>query len=350
MNTVQYNSFNNKKYTGCVNCCCRTCLRWILQLLLLVDIFFFIATFMEKIPDGIGKVFIYFLFRFIPVLYLIFVIKQLCSSEFKNLRKLISHKTFINEFKKLHTNKPYVHLQAESYHMVEVSGQDKDGSYYSYTRRDTTSDRYLNLYFNHSIDKSSAFILDSAKYVCLDLAVKIDLGDKSSSAFYKKERKEFYDKYYNRDICYNFEEHDEIEGKRGWYFIKTSGDPGVEICLFVIFTLFIPICEFYKSILRCRMKDQYYCMYKIVTNDTVLSDDREDKEEANNLTDIGKTSDNLIKQGKGIITFSDGNKFEGYFNNDFNDGIGLYNGKKYKGKWENNKYIPIKEIEKETQC
>ena len=64
---------------------------------------------------------------------------------------------------------------------------------------------------------------------------------------------------------------------------------------------------------------------------------------------IGKTSDNLIKQGKGIITFSDGNQFEGYFNNDFNDGFGLYNGKKYKGEWENNKYIPIKEI-KETQC
>ena len=52
--------------------------------------------------------------------------------------------------------------------------------------------------------------------------------------------------------------------------MKTSGEPKVEKWLFFIFTLLIPICEIYKVVLKCRSKDQYYCMYKIVSNDTVL--------------------------------------------------------------------------------
>ena len=134
----------------------------------------------------------------------------------------------------------------------------------------TTSDKYLSLYFNHYIDRSKSFILDTAKYVCLEIAVKIDLADRGAEDYYKKERQSFYNRYYGSDIEFNFEEHDQIDGKRDYYFVKTSGEPKVVKWLFFIFTLLIPICEIYKVVLKCRSKDQYYCMYKIVSNDTVL--------------------------------------------------------------------------------
>ena len=140
----------------------------------------------------------------------------------------------------------------------------------------TTSDKYLSLYFNHYIDRSKSFILDTAKYVCLEIAVKIDLADRGAEDYYKRERQSFYNRYYGSDIEFNFEEHDQIDGKRDYYFVKTSGEPKVEKWLFFIFTLLIPICEIYKVVLKCRSKDQYYCMYKIVSNDTVLTERNEE--------------------------------------------------------------------------
>ena len=66
---------------------------------------------------------------------------------------------------------------------------------------------------------------------------------------------------------------------------------------------------------------------------------------------VGDTVNNSIKDGVGMIQFSEGNTFIGVFKNDINNGRGIYNGIQYKnGKWENNKYIPGEEIWKEFKC
>ena len=56
---------------------------------------------------------------------------------------------------------------------------------------------------------------------------------------------------------------------------------------------------------------------------------------------IGDTIRNSIKHGLGMLKSKDGNIFIGVFQNDINNGTGMFNGKQYRnGKWKDNIFIP----------
>jgi hypothetical protein len=206
---------------------------------------------------------------FVIMIYIFYVVLNFASpiaSYLSNKHKSDSIHDFI---KKMCTGAPGLKWDLECYHYY-YTGRKKTKKHKSVTYRESR-----NFQFFTWRDISGLFLLDSHKvfrslmksFIKLELNLEIEFADDITKLDYQMQKDSFYNMNKNRDTHCSITETKELQDFDKFYFIKiTDKSPcGVNYSLFVLFTVFIPIVEFYKIYINCFCVEQDFDIKKVVS-------------------------------------------------------------------------------------
>jgi len=174
-------------------------------------------------------------------------------------------------------NRPKLTFTSESYH-YETRGSGKNRK----TVKVTKFKDFYNFNFNSFKDISGLFKIEkniNKYYMKLELFLKVEFADDTSKYDYSQRREEIQKQDSLRDAHYSLTEAWSLDGFTQYNLINLGkGEPFLFNLLgFYIFTIFIPLFEFYKLYCGIFCIEMTYDLKKIVSTRNNLSEEENKK-------------------------------------------------------------------------
>lgn len=258
---------------------------WFLQIAVFVSlglgIYYFISSKSEETKPIYKKLLV-----FIPfvILYILFIIYELTSQSFHDIKKQKNVKNLEDVLPPLVMAKPEIEWQVECYHYrTEKYYTRENGRRVQKTReiKETTYKDTKTFNYYSCRDVSGTYYIDidqpnlkNIPYVKLSLTNSLFFADAISYGDYKAEKEEFQRKNKEKDQLFSFKENIKIPGLENNIMVRINGNSKLcsGIGFYILWTI-IPFAEFYKLYFKNSYMCHHYQITKVISSRYNLLDE-----------------------------------------------------------------------------